>query len=466
ATMVSAARFCTPVVLLSLGGTLEENAYRSRVLMKFNRLVLAAAAFLFSAGLLAAALPAAAEPATTVNYPNNASATRFNGYAFDACTAPSVATMKAWTASPYDAVGVYVGGVNRSCAQPNLTPAWVSTVSAKRWRLIPIYVGHQAPCTGGVNKVTFTASSAAAKGAADAADAVTKAKALGMLTGSAIYGDMENYSTTDATCRTAVLTFVSAWTKELHRQGYLSGMYANLSLGATQLADAYNSTSYARPDALWIARWDSNPALTGWAGIPDSQWSRYQRGKQYRGDHNETYGGVTINIDSDRFDAPVATVGYNYRTTSSTDLNGRRGPTTSAAIVKTYAPGSTLKVVCQTPGTTVGTTAVWDKLSDGNYVSDYYVSTPSQTTYSAPLPRCSYPYQVTSTLNERTGPGSGYSVARTLPSGALAWIYCQRSGSAVNGTSVWDRLQDTYYVSDYYVATPSKTSYSAPIPRC
>jgi hypothetical protein len=36
----------------------------------------------------------------------------------------------------------------------------------------------------------------------------------------------------------------------------------------------------------------------------------------------------------------------------------------------------------------------------------------------------------------------------------------------VNGTSVWDRLQDTYYVSDYYVATPSKTSYSAPIPRC
>jgi hypothetical protein len=36
----------------------------------------------------------------------------------------------------------------------------------------------------------------------------------------------------------------------------------------------------------------------------------------------------------------------------------------------------------------------------------------------------------------------------------------------VNSTSVWDRLQDSYYVSDYYVATPSKTSYSAPIPRC
>ena len=34
----------------------------------------------------------------------------------------------------------------------------------------------------------------------------------------------------------------------------------------------------------------------------------------------------------------------------------------------------------------------------------------------------------------------------------------------MNSTSVWDRLQDTYYVSDYYVATPSKTTYSAPIP--
>jgi uncharacterized protein YraI len=453
-------------VILSIDETAAKSA-DERCWMKVDRMLLGAAGILFSAGLLSDALPAAAEPATTVRYPRDASATRFNGYAFDACTAPSAATMKAWTASPYDAVGVYVGGVNRACGQPNLTSTWVSTVAVQGWRLIPIYVGHQAPCTGRLNAVKFTASSAAADGTADAADAVAKAKALGMLPGTAIYGDMENYSTTDATCRTAVLTFVSAWTKELHRQGYLSGMYANLSLGATQLSDSYNSTTYARPDALWIARWDSSATLTGWSGIPDSQWSNHQRGKQYRGDHNETYGGVTINIDSDRFDAPVATVGHNYRVTSTTDLNGRSGPTTSASIVKTYAPGSSVKVVCQTPGAAVAGTTVWDKLSDGNYVSDYYVSTPSHTTYSAPLPRCTYPYQVTtSTLNERTGPGSSYSIARTLSNGALAWIYCQRSGSAVNSTSVWDRLQDTYYVSDYYVATPSKTTYSAPIPRC
>jgi hypothetical protein len=56
------------------------------------------------------------------------------------------------------------------------------------------------------------------------------------------------------------------------------------------LSEAFGSTTYARPDAIWIARWDNNTALT-----------------------NETHGGVLINIDSDRFDAPVATVACAYR---------------------------------------------------------------------------------------------------------------------------------------------------------
>jgi uncharacterized protein YraI len=265
-----------------------------------------------------------------------------------------------------------------------------------------------------------------------------------------------------------VLTYVSAWTKELHRLGYLAGMYANLSSGARHLSEAYASTAYARLDALWIARWDGNPALTGWAGIPNTQWANHQRGKQYRGDHDETYGGVRINIDSDRFDAPVATVGYAYRITSSSDLNGRSGPKTTTPIVKTYAPGATVTVVCQTPGTKVGTTAMWNKLTDGNYVSDYYVSTPSKTTYSPPLPRCAYPFQVTTpaTLNKRTGPGASYAISGTLSSGALGWVACQRSGSKVGTTSVWDKLDDGTYVSDFYLATPSKTTYSLPVPRC
>ena len=174
---------------------------------------------------------------------------------------------------------------------------------------------------------------------------------------------MATWSTTtrlsDVACRTAVLGYVSAWTKELHRLGYLSGMYANLTSGAKHLSEAYISPAYARPDAIWIARWDANTTLTGWAGIPNAQWSNHQRGKQYQGDHDETYGGVKINIDSDRFDAPVATVSYPYQVTSAVRLNGRSGPTTSAPLVASYAAGATVPVVCQAAGRKVGTTSVW-----------------------------------------------------------------------------------------------------------
>ncbi len=133
----------------------------------------------------------------------------------------------------------------------------------------------------------------------------------------------------------------------------------------------------------------------------------------------------------------------------------------------TYAAGATLKVICQTAGTKVGTSSVWDKLSTGRYVSDHYVNTPSTTAYSPPLPRCSYPYQVTATtLNERTGPANSYPVARTLTSGSLGWVSCQRPGTTVGTTAVWDRLDDGYYTTDYYLATPNKNTYSTPVPRC
>ena len=34
--------------------------------------------------------------------------------------------MSAWAGSPYRAIGVYIGGLNRGCSQPNLTASWVS----------------------------------------------------------------------------------------------------------------------------------------------------------------------------------------------------------------------------------------------------------------------------------------------------------------------------------------------------
>ena len=71
----------------------------------------------------------------------------FSGKAFDACTAPSSAAMAAWKASPYRAIGIYIGGNNRGCTQANLTADWVRTQVAAGWKLIPLYVGPQASCT-------------------------------------------------------------------------------------------------------------------------------------------------------------------------------------------------------------------------------------------------------------------------------------------------------------------------------
>jgi uncharacterized protein YraI len=279
---------------------------------------------------------------------------------------------------------------------------------------------------------------------------------------------MEYYPPGVATCRTAVLAFLSAWTSQIHRLGYVAGVYAQLYSGAADLASVYGSTSYARPDALWVARYDLDPGLTGWAGIPDKDWTQHQRAKQYRGGHDETYGGVTLNIDNDQFNALVATVAYTYQVSGANMVNARSGPARSYPLIKSYSRASPLALSCQAPGQQIGSTSIWDKLTDGSYVTDYYVSTVSNTGYSPPLPRCAYPYQATAAggLSVRAGPGTSYRVTSTMSLGALAWITCQQAGGKVGTTSVWDKMANGRWVTDYYVSTPSNKTYSPPIPRC
>src|SRR6266481_4623044 len=171
---------------------------------------------------LGSVTPALANPATTARYAPGASATAYTGRAFDTCTAPPLATIAAWNTSPYRALGVYIGGIDRHCSQPQLTASWVAGVASLRWRLIPIYKGLQAPCGTADHKISPVA--AGSQGTAAADDAIASAKGLGMLSGSALYYDMEAYPPGIASCRTAVLTFLSSWTAELHRLGYVAGI--------------------------------------------------------------------------------------------------------------------------------------------------------------------------------------------------------------------------------------------------
>jgi hypothetical protein len=228
----------------------------------------------------------------------------YTGTGFDACSTPSQAAMSAW-ASTYRMAAVYIGGANMACAQRNLTGTWVSAVSTAGWHLVPIYVGLQAPsnscgCAG------ISPGAATSQGTAAAEDAVAQAQARGLGPGNPIYFDMEAYSRTAANS-TAVRTFLAAWTAELHALGYSSGAYGSQGSGIADLvaADAAGQTV---PDDLWIANWNGQKT-TADSAVPSGDWAIHQRLHQYAGGHNETHGGVTLNVDSDYVDAATAATG-------------------------------------------------------------------------------------------------------------------------------------------------------------
>jgi len=235
----------------------------------------------------------------------------FTGLGFDACTAPSNATMDAWRLdSPYRAVGIYFGGVGRGCAQPNLTPAWVDRQQAAGWHLIPLYVGLQASCGPANKPFKIDNTRAAIQGREAAADAVVQATTLGLARNSLLIYDMEAYDTSDAVCRAGVLAFMSAWTIRLHESGYASGFYSSVSSGVADQVTNYSAAGYVRPDYVDFARWDTI-VTTADTAIPAAYWTPHRRIKQYRGGHIETWGGVSINIDNDYLDVvPMAATPY------------------------------------------------------------------------------------------------------------------------------------------------------------
>jgi len=228
----------------------------------------------------------------------------FTGYGFDACTAPSSRSMRAWReSSSFEAVGVYVGGRNRGCTQPNLTAAWVREQVAIGWHLIPIYVGLQSPTSSCTSCATLNSSFAAVQAEAEAEDAVADAEAIGIGPGSPIYHDMESYTRT-ASATASTMTFLAAWTTRLHELGYASGVYSSSASGIADLGRRWG-TSFASPDNIWTANWNGR-ADTEDPNLSEDAWPNHQRIHQYRGGHDEVWGGVRINIDSNYVDAMTA----------------------------------------------------------------------------------------------------------------------------------------------------------------
>ncbi|QKW24679.1 DUF1906 domain-containing protein [Kitasatospora sp. NA04385] len=218
--------------------------------------------------------------------------------------------MNAWHGtSPYGAAAVYIGGKNRGCAQPQLTADWVKSVSGSGWKLVPLYVGAQPPCQTGNSPEKLTADTAVPLGTTDGRDAVAKAAALGMRPGSTLYLDVEAYDTADTSCAAAVLAYVQSWNRAVHGSGYWAGFYGFASSSAAGIAKAAGENAPDLPDAVWYAKYDGAADTTGSFPFAAGLWSGHRRAHQYQVNQKETYGGATVTVDRNAWDAPVAVVG-------------------------------------------------------------------------------------------------------------------------------------------------------------
>jgi surface antigen/uncharacterized protein YraI len=179
-------------------------------------------------------------------------------------------------------------------------------------------------------------------------------------------------------------------------------------------------------------------------------------------------------------------------------VNLHDGPSTAAAAIGSLPNGAPITIVCQTAsqlqGAVVGSSRIWDLLSNNAWLSDVYtttpvvggfspgltqcpgtaqlLSTPQQPTYVAPAGSQPQAYQVSGTgstgLFERTGPGTNFSHTGWLANGAPIMIACQvrNDGSPVNGSPMWDLLTDGLFVSDYYTSTPVVGNFSPGLSQC
>ena len=228
------------------------------------------------------------------------------GLGFDTCTAPSSGAMQAWLLhSPYRAVGIYIGGADSACDQPNLTAAWVREQAAAGWRFIPMYAGPQAA----LGQLT----SPAQQGAADADDAVAQAQGLGFGPGTPLYYDMESYPPDEAG---PVIAFLAAWTIQLHRLGYDAGVYASSDSGVADLAQSYQSGSDVTPDVIFDALWNGQANTADSHYLP-GEWTGGRRLHQFSGNASQSFGGVTMVIDQDYLDVTLPVVGGTTQPSSA-----------------------------------------------------------------------------------------------------------------------------------------------------
>jgi hypothetical protein len=291
---------------------------------------------------------------------------------FDKCTAAPASQMQIWWDHSYfQDANIYISGRNRGCSQGQLTANWVDQVSNMGWGLIPTIVGYQSPCTASTTsaKLSYDVAVAEQQGRGEADIAAADATALGITTGSVLYYDMERYDPPNPDtlgCRPATLAFLKGWTDRVHELGYISGVYGS-PFNANP--DWVNLPTASRMDAIWMARWDNIMSVWTYLSFPTfptNVWNNHQRIKQWQAPHNETWGGVTFNIDGNIADGPVA--GPARAKNRTADFDGDR-----KTDVSVFRPDTGVWYVQRSDGlgyTIVGFGVSTDRPTPGDYDGD------------------------------------------------------------------------------------------------
>jgi mannosyl-glycoprotein endo-beta-N-acetylglucosaminidase len=166
--------------------------------------------------------------------------------------------------------------------------------------------------------------------------------------------------------------------------------------------------------------------------------------------------GMVIDVQP----AVAATLVSTGRVFGVSSLNVRSGPSTTFPVVRRVGNGTPLVVVCHTLGLRVAgsarVSALWDRLSDGRYVSDAYVAWSGRPVVAW----CAMGAVArgTPTLNLRRSTTTAWAPVGAVGFNTRLAVLCQLGGEFVAGsirqTALWDRLTNGRFVSDAYVAWP------------
>jgi len=214
-----------------------------------------------------------------------------------------------WEKSPYSVFNLYLGGVSFYCRDQPLDALWVNQVVQQGWSFILTWVGPQAPCSNFKYKMSDKPPIAYNQGREEAEAAAQAAEDLDILGDKIIYYDLEGYSDPGTSCRDVVHSFLQGWNERLHELGLKAGGYG----GACSSYISEWAQIQPPPDDVWMAHWyrsfyDPNASVWDTPCVPNELWANHQRIKQYTGGHKETWGDVSLTLDSNVLDGEITAI--------------------------------------------------------------------------------------------------------------------------------------------------------------